>query len=44
MEMFEIGLKILLIYIPIYGIVGRICGCFERCAEARYGKKDEKNL
>ena len=42
MEMFELGLKILLFYIPIWGIVNRICSCFERCKEARYGKKDEK--
>ena len=42
MKLFELGVIILLIYIPILGIVSRICTCKERIAEAQFGKKEEK--
>lgn len=47
MSSFEIGILLVIGYIAVFGIINRICSCFEKCAVAKAmatSKEGEKNV
>ena len=36
MNSMELGILLIMVYIGVYGIVNRICSCFEMCSMQKY--------